>query len=49
MLRHLQLRQRVQQCENCNTILFWAGEARPQLWHDDMDQRETVESGDDED
>ena len=49
MLRHLQLRQRVQQCENCNTILFWAGEARPQLWHDEAEQRDAVEAGDDDD
>jgi predicted nucleic acid-binding Zn-ribbon protein len=36
MLRQLQVRQRVMQCENCNTILYWAGEARPQRWMDEL-------------
>jgi hypothetical protein len=50
MLRQLQMRQRVQQCENCNTILYWAGEARPRQWMDELrEHSDTTESLDDED
>ncbi|NUQ01469.1 MAG: hypothetical protein HUU35_16620, partial [Armatimonadetes bacterium] len=36
MLRQLHSARRVQQCENCNTILYWAGELRPALSLDDV-------------
>lgn len=36
MLRQLHFGRRVQQCENCNTILFWAGELRPTLSFEEM-------------
>lgn len=36
MLRQLHFGRRVQQCENCNTILFWAGEGRPALSFEEM-------------
>lgn len=46
MLRQLQVAKAVQHCENCNTILFWAGESRPIAWLDEW--REQLEL-DDED
>lgn len=46
MLRQLQLARTVQNCENCNTILYWAGEARPIAWLEEW--REQLEY-DDED
>jgi predicted nucleic acid-binding Zn-ribbon protein len=50
MLRQLQTRQRVQQCENCNTILFWAGEARARLWMEDLrEHADAADSMDDDD
>jgi len=36
MLRQLHFGRRVQQCENCNTILYWAGELRPTLSFEEM-------------
>lgn len=50
MLRQLQMRRRVMQCENCNTILYWAGEARPRLWLDELrEHAEAADLFDDED
>ncbi|MCC7495020.1 MAG: hypothetical protein IT204_21910 [Fimbriimonadaceae bacterium] len=43
MLRQLHYARHVQQCENCNTILHWAGEVRPVMAFDDL--REVVEVG----
>ncbi len=36
MLRQLHFGRQVQQCENCNTILYWAGELRPALSFEEM-------------
>lgn len=48
MLRQLQVSSRVQQCENCNTILYWAGEARPRLWDEELDSPEAEVADDDD-
>lgn len=48
MQRQLQAGLRVQQCENCNTILYWVGEARRPQWDEELDGEELVvdDSGD---
>ena len=36
MLRQLHFGRRVQQCENCNTILYWCGQLKPTLSFEEM-------------
>lgn len=47
MLRQLYAGERLQQCENCNTILYWAGEVRPMLtieeWQESLDDEDEDE------
>lgn len=46
MLRQLQVAKAVQHCENCNTILFWAGESRPIAWLDEWREQLELEDED---
>ncbi|MBI2297970.1 MAG: hypothetical protein HYU66_03290 [Armatimonadetes bacterium] len=52
MLRQLHLAQQIQHCENCNSILYWAGEARPDFaledWSEQQDSYEYVYDEDDD-
>lgn len=49
MMRQLHLAQTVQQCENCNTILYWAGEMRPIFTAEELEEGTTEEEFETED